>query len=293
MAKYAPDAIKAAWPIVNRAFKSVRFSGILEGSAAGSGYHHSREDLIRRGKTRAYSIQHPLDKKGNPEAASAIDFSFDDVDELAELTRNLLEAAKAKDPRLFMKLREFGGTLDGKKVTAYNITEQRPIRMDKSHLWHAHLSGHRAFVDDEDVWVGIAEVAIGIPLGGSGAGGGGGSKPKPKPKPKRYQPDAREIYLDILREAPDRKPQNSDSVYWWQRIMNAISFPNGKEIAVTGDWSDETTAETKKAQKSIGDKADGWPGPKQVEYFAEKAKKEVGALSIYRDSDSGGLVHRT
>lgn len=124
------------------------------------------------------------------------------------------------------------------------------------------------------------------PKGGSTGGGGGGSKPG-------YKPDQRAIYVDILHEAASRKPKNSDSVYWWQKIMNAISFVNGKEIKVTGDWSTETTDETKKAQKSIGDKADGWPGPKQIEYFAKKAKGEVGSLSIYRSSKTGGLIKKT
>ena len=295
MAKYAPAAIKATWPHVDRAFKSVKFGGILEGSAAGNGYHHSRSDLIRRGKTGAYSIQHKLDKQGDPDAASAIDYVFDDVDELALVTRRLLRAAQKKDPRLFGKLREFGGTLDGERVTAYNVTEQRFISMDKTHLWHAHLSGHRAFADDEKVWLGIAEVVLGLAAGaltgGSSGGGGGGGGTKPEPKP--YKPSQRAIYVDILKDAPRRKPKNSDSVYWWQRIMNAISFPNGKEIKVTGSWTDETTAETKKAQKSIKDTQDGWPGPKQIEYFAEKAKGEVGSISIYRSSKTGGLIHKT
>jgi len=372
MSAYAPSAIKATWPHVDRAFRSVKFGGILEGSAAGNGYHHSREDLLRRGKTGAYSIQHPLDKKGNARAASAIDYVFDDVDELALVTRRLLRAAQKKDDRLFGKLREFGGTLDGDRVTAYNVTEQRFISMDDTHLWHGHLSGHRAYADDEKVWLGITEVVLGLPAGaltGPPAGGGGGTKtewwhvdpakvstslwalkdgktenielepgrnvevidevtdsrrtwlvtpsdnwvskahmkkgryigpkieprpaPKPKPKPPRYEPDQRAIYIDILHDAARRKPQNSDSVYWWQRILNAISFPGGKEIAVTGDWSAETTAETKKAQKSVRDTQDGWPGPRQIRLFANKAKSEVGSLRIYRSSKTGGLIEKT
>lgn len=297
MAKYAPAAIKATWPHVDRAFRSVKFGGILEGSAAGNGYHHSREDLLRRGKTNAYSIRHPLDKKGNARAASAIDFVFDDVDDLALVTRRLLRAAQKKDPRLFEKLREFGGTLDGERVTAYNVTEQRFISMDDTHLWHAHLSGHRAYADNAKVWLGITEVVLGLPAGAltgssGGGGGGGGEKPDPKP-PKKYEPAQRAIYIDILHDAARRKPQNSDSVYWWQRILNAVSFPNGKEIAVTGDWSDETTAETKKAQKSVRDVQDGWPGPRQIRLFANKAKSEVGSLSIYRSSKTGGLIEKT
>ncbi len=120
------------------------------------------------------------------------------------------------------------------------------------------------------------------------------STASPTKKPARgYEPAAREIYADKLHNAVKAAPRNSDSVYWWQRILNAISFPNGKEIGCTGTWTAETTAETKKAQKSIGDKQDGWPGPKQIEYVAEKAKHEVGSLSIYKDSDNGGLLHRT
>lgn len=180
MAKFAPQAIKDMWPIIDKAFRSDRFSGILEGSADGSGYHHSRSDLIRRGKTRAYSIQHRLDKLGHPDAACAIDISFDNTAELATMTRRLLNAARAKDPRLYMKCREFGGTLDGKTVTAYNVTEQRFISMDKTHLWHGHVSIHRAYSQDSAVCRGIAEVIAGIPANQPPPTGGGGGEKEPE-----------------------------------------------------------------------------------------------------------------
>lgn len=157
----------------------------------------------------------------------------------------------------------------------------------KSGNWEPYY-GESDHSDHVHVFFGTAAY---VPPKTSG-GGGGGTKPEPKPEPG-YKPDQRAIYVDILDEAASRKPKNSDSVYWWQRILNAISFPDGKEIKATGDWTAETTAETKKAQKSIGDTQDGWPGPKQIQYFARKAKKEVGSLSIYRSSKTGGLIRKT
>lgn len=163
MAKRAPSAIIAMYPIVDQAFKSMERLGILEGSAAGEGFHHSREDLIRRGKDNAYSIRHDLDKQGKPDAACAIDFGFNDT-EMKIATKRIYDAARAKDPRLYLKCREFGGTLDGKNVTAFNVTEQRSISFDDTHLWHLHVSIHRAYADDIDVCRGIAEVVAGIAL---------------------------------------------------------------------------------------------------------------------------------
>src|SRR5690606_23380852 len=128
MGEYAPKAIKDAYPIIAKAFKSASNGGIVSGGSYG--YHVSRNRLKQ------------LDKKGDGDACSALDVLLSDKD-MKIATRRLLDAAKRKDPRVYKKLREFGGTLDGKTVTAYNVTEQRYISMDKSHLWHVHLSGHR------------------------------------------------------------------------------------------------------------------------------------------------------
>lgn len=165
MSYYAPDAIKAIRPLVDKVMPIDEFY-ITEGGPEGEGYHHSREDLDRRfGKGEAYSVQHELDQGGDPKAASAFDFIFEREQDLFTCTRRFLNAAKAKDERVYKKLRDFGGTLDGEEVTAFNITEQRYISMDDGHLWHWHGSIHRQYATDKNACLGFAEVAAGVAPG--------------------------------------------------------------------------------------------------------------------------------
>lgn len=167
MSYYATAEMKALKPRFVAAFSTFKANEfyITEGSASGEGYHHSREDLIRRfGANGAYSIKHALDKQGDAKAAAAFDLLFGSDAQLFLATKRIYAAAKAKDPRVYMKVREFGGTRDGKNVTAYNITEQRSISFDDSHLWHLHISVHRAYTEDAAVLKGIADVLCGVPL---------------------------------------------------------------------------------------------------------------------------------
>jgi hypothetical protein len=177
MGEYAPSAIKDAFPIIDRAYKSAKFSGILSGGRYG--YHVSRNRLRAMGKTGDYSIQAAVDKEGDGDAGSGLDVTLSDA-EMKIATRRLMDACEKKDPRVQGKLREFFGTLDGKTVTGYSPYRGRRVSADKSHLWHIHLSGHRKYANDRAAWRGIAEVMAGLPLNdvgqGGGAGGGGGAK---------------------------------------------------------------------------------------------------------------------
>lgn len=192
MAKRKPEAIDAIYPILEDAFSSAKRLGILEGSAAGDGYHHSRDDLLRRGKTRAYSLLHELDKKGKADAASALDLGLNDA-QMIIASKRLHTATLNKDPRLAGKLAEWGGTLDGDEVTAMDVDGKivsgkllpKYIEFDRSHLTHIHLGGHRNFADDAAVWKGIADVVCGVGL--------------PKPDPAPFKVGQRvEVNVDVL-----------------------------------------------------------------------------------------------
>lgn len=162
-AEYGPSAIRGIFKTVNATESGVRDGGIVGDQRHGTGYHRSRNALVRAGKRWDYSIQDSRDKQGDGDAASAQDLTMSDV-LMRKLTARLVAAMKAKDPRLVGYLREFGGTLDSKKVTAYRVEDQRAISFDSTHLWHIHLSIFRKYSNDAAVCQGIAQVLLGIPL---------------------------------------------------------------------------------------------------------------------------------
>lgn len=91
--------------------------------------------------------------------------------------------------------------------------------------------------------------------------------PKPYPKPR-----TKVVYDSLV--YPGR--QNSDSVYWVQVALNAVSLKGGREIKLTGDYDAATKSEVKKFQKQkCGDPADGDLGPKQIRQLFEIARMRV------------------
>ena len=137
MGAYAPAALKGIFAFVKPHISSAKDGGTL---ANKSGYHNSRNRLLASSSWRNdYSIQDARDKRGDADAAAAADVTMSDVD-MRKATARLVAAMRARDPRVVGKLREFGGTLDSKKVTAYRVEDQKAISFDSSHLWHVHLS---------------------------------------------------------------------------------------------------------------------------------------------------------
>jgi len=165
MAFKAPAAIKNIRTVLENHGMRIDHFYIVEGSAEGQGYHHSREDLDRRfGKGKAYSVQHELDRGGDDENASAFDIVSNQAT-LQGIAARVLEAGEKKDKRVYRVLRDFGGSLDGKKVTAYRLYDQTFISFDNSHLSHFHGSIHRNFSGDTNACLGIAEVVAGVAPG--------------------------------------------------------------------------------------------------------------------------------
>jgi len=270
MGKRAPAAIKKMRDTIEASNLDGSGWYILEGSAVGDGYHHSFEDLVARGKRSAYSIQDSRDKVDGTkqeDAACAFDIVMGEAD-MKKATRRMLTAALEDDPRVKGKCREFGGTLDGDDVTAYNITGERYISFDDSHLWHLHLSIHRKYADDVDVCRGIAEVVAGVPLGSSGGGGGEvPEKPTEQPKPwdgKSY-PGAGAFKL---------KKSNPAVTLLGQRL---VLHGFGKYEKGPGPTFTEVdragVMAFQKAQGWDGDDADGYPGPKTWELLMKAPAK--------------------
>lgn len=161
MAGYSPKSLKSIQPFVRQHVASARDGGVF---ANKSGYHNSYENLVAQGKTGDYSIQDKRDKTNiDKKAAAAFDITMSDVD-MRKATARLVAAMKARDPRLVGKLREFGGTLDSKRVTAYRIEDQKTVPFDSSHLWHVHGSAFRNQATSQEVANGFAEVIAGVAM---------------------------------------------------------------------------------------------------------------------------------
>lgn len=118
------------------------------------GYHRSRAWILNSGYSNYhgsdYSIQLAADKTGDPNWVSAFDFTpadwgtTDNRNKMIVLTKRLLTAAQAHDPRV-APLREFAGTLDGKTVVTYDLSRNAfKSPFDSTHLDHLHGSLFRS-----------------------------------------------------------------------------------------------------------------------------------------------------
>jgi hypothetical protein len=135
-----------------------------------SGYHRSRSFIVNSPystkRLQDESIQYALDtNEPDWSLCSAFDFvpgswgSVDNRVKMAQLTQRLLNAARARDPRL-SALREIAGTLDGRNVTRFRCSDGVILSpFDSSHLDHIHGSfwRSRAKLDHS----GIVQIMIG------------------------------------------------------------------------------------------------------------------------------------
>ena len=158
---YSPKAITDLYPLLEKAFSSAERSGVYANKA---GYHNDRNTLRRQGKKDDYSIQLDVDQLGDGDAGSAFDVKLNRA-QLRVVTERMMKASKAKDPRLVGKIREWFGSYDGDGVDGYSLYRDRLATSDDSHEWHLHISGYRKYVNDAKVWLGIAEVLLGLKAG--------------------------------------------------------------------------------------------------------------------------------
>lgn len=179
MATLVPLALSRVYDQIGPYLTSERKGGIA--NAGSPGYHTSREDLIKQGRSGDYSIQAPADKRGNAKNAAGIDITLSDA-EMKTVSSRLRKActpvAGEYDPRIEC-VREFIGTVDGKNVSGYNryasgsgsrsTTGWKASGYgDSSHLWHVHVSLFRDRVEDANEMTGLAEVVAGLPRGALG-----------------------------------------------------------------------------------------------------------------------------
>lgn len=171
--------------------KSYRLAGVAGDVHHSFGYHVDPAEL----PGSDYSVQTKRDRRGaaqHPHDASAWDLSFDAGD-MVLVTRRLLRAAKAHDPRM-IAVREFCGTLDGRNTYPWDLhgNQSEGINSwDSSHLWHVHVSFYRDATEAQirlllDVLCGKPMSAVQRGRATSGAVGGALRGPKWPLAPGNY-----------------------------------------------------------------------------------------------------------
>jgi len=176
--EYAPTAIETLDAAIRARVPQAQLSGIIGNPATHVyGYHRSRNWDVSYGRDRKddYSCVLPADQGGDGDAAAALDESLPPA-LMITVTKRLLAAAKARDPRL-AAVREFAGTTNGTVTHSYDLAtgHEGLGEWDDSHLWHIHLSFYRNAIGDPNKLLPIADVFAGIET----AHGGGTEIKKP------------------------------------------------------------------------------------------------------------------
>lgn len=244
---YSPKAISDAYKYIEKNLgRPVKNGGIY---ANKPGYHNSRAG----NRPTDYSVADaPADKRGDKDAASALDITPVSAETQRWLTARIMAWMKGDDPRAW-PVREFFGSLDSKNVTGWSRWRGKVVGADSSHLWHIHLSFYREYATDADAMLGVAELICGVPLSQSKTKHAtkapvvtpkppvvvAPSKPDVKPTPAEPTP----VYLDLLKEGS----KDSTSVL---KVQEALVKLGAKNIAPTGDFGPGTTEAVKEFQRT-------------------------------------------
>ena len=160
MTEYAPAAIQHMFDSLNAVIPQAIMAGIVGDSAHTYGYHRGRNYV----GSNDYSVQTPPDKKGNGEAASALDISWETAQWQYTVSQRLMNA---KNDSRMNPIREFFGSIDGRNVCGWDYYGNYSVTSDDSHLWHIHISVLREYADNDAALQGVAAVMT----GSSGTGG--------------------------------------------------------------------------------------------------------------------------
>jgi hypothetical protein len=177
MTEYAPAAIKALFDQVKSVIPQALMGGIVGDSAHTYGYHRGRNYV----SSSDYSVQYSEDKKGDGEAACALDISWSGGSWQKTCSQRLMNA---KNDARMNACREFYGSTNGTSVCGYDYKGNYNVTSDDSHLWHIHLSILRQYCNDKAAMLKIADVITAsgsAPPPDSGGGGGGATLRRPWP----------------------------------------------------------------------------------------------------------------
>jgi len=154
LTEYAPAAIKHLFDTVKASIPSAVMAGIVGDSAHTYGYHRGRDFV----SGNDYSVQTPPDKKGDGQAACALDISWNKASDHYTVSQRLLNA---KHDSRMNAAREFYGSTNGNTVCGWDYYYDYAVTSDDSHLWHIHLSILRQYCNDDAALQKIAQVITG------------------------------------------------------------------------------------------------------------------------------------
>jgi hypothetical protein len=152
--EYAPKAIQHLFDTVRASIPSANMGGIIGDSAHDYGYHRGRDYV----SGSDYSVQTSPDKKGDGQAACALDISWDRAEDHYAVSQRLLNA---KNDARMNAARSFFGSTNGRDVCGWDYYYGGACTSDDSHLWHVHLSILRQYANDDAALQKIAQVIIG------------------------------------------------------------------------------------------------------------------------------------
>jgi hypothetical protein len=290
MTTKAPPNLYKLYTVVKPGFSSMQKGGVVGDlrHVAGGGYHISRNDLRAHGQGGDYSIQAPADKRGDGNFATAINITLSKP-QMVEMSKRLKAAFDRDDPRIDC-LREFIGTVDNRNVCGWN--RYRTGRRtgwyasgysETSHLSHVHLSFFRAYSNDWNRMLGVAEVVRGLPAGKLGWRGSSPIPPKP-PTPTPTRPTVSLSALVRAAKADPGRPQggttpgSADDVKVVERALKAEGLL-ASQFAGDGSYGTSTKVAYTAWQRRCGysgKDADGIPGKVSLTKLGNKRGFRVG-----------------
>ncbi|GIJ46529.1 hypothetical protein Val02_34150 [Virgisporangium aliadipatigenens] len=133
------------------------------------GYHNTRNNLYNQGRTNDYSVRLAADKAGPGDKCAAFDWTFPDAQSgrygtIIQYGERVRSAYWARDPRL-RGWREVLIQADwDESAEGYDFTSWSERTPDSSHLWHAHFSCLRQYLNDITVMNGMLSILWGESL---------------------------------------------------------------------------------------------------------------------------------
>lgn len=221
------------------------------------GYHNTRKANIANWPGNYSYAQFEIDRQGPDDKAAAIDLTFPnaqrgDYSTIAVYSSRLRAAGRANDPRT-VYFREFYGQCDSdREVEGYDFTKERDASSDDSHLWHIHISIHRAYVGLAKAFRALMSILKGETVAQWLASEEGKPVDPPPPAPK-------------LGDRMLSKGHEGADVWELQALLISRGYTLPR-FGADGDFGDETDAAVRGFQRcTLGpSEVDGEVGPKTL-----------------------------
>ncbi|GIJ51330.1 hypothetical protein Val02_82160 [Virgisporangium aliadipatigenens] len=133
------------------------------------GYHNTRNNLWRQGRVKDYSVVLAADRAGPGDKAAAFDWTFPDAQRgrygtIIRYGERVQAAFHARDPRLHGWREVLVQADEDGQAEGFDFTSWSERTPDGSHLWHAHFSCLRQYLNDITVMNGMLSILWGESL---------------------------------------------------------------------------------------------------------------------------------